>query len=78
KITMEYSPRFKRKLPLIHDVPHFIGVFLHNGNLHTETNGCPLVGFNKLKGRVLDSLITSNRLNEILSNTQSDITIEIV
>lgn len=28
KITMEYSPRFKRVLPFLHDVPHFIGILI--------------------------------------------------
>ena len=25
RLTMEYSPRFKRRLPYLHDVPHFLG-----------------------------------------------------
>ena len=77
KITMEYSPRFKRKLPLLHNVPHFIGILIHNGVNQVHSAGCLIVGFNKIKGQVLDSRVTSDKLNAILAE-QEDITIEIV
>ena len=76
-VTMEYSPRFKRELPLIHDVPHFLGILMHSGNDHSDSAGCPLLGFNRVKGRVLDSRVSSDRLNAILRK-ESDITIEVV
>ena len=28
KVTMEYSMRFKRVLPYLHDVPHFLGILI--------------------------------------------------
>lgn len=77
KITMKMSPRFKRVLPYLHDVPHFLGILIHSGNTDDDSAGCPLVGFNRVKGKVLDSRLTSDRLNEILSK-ESDITIEII
>lgn len=77
KVTMEHSPRFKRKLPLLHDVPHFLGILIHSGNHAEHTEGCLLVGKNTVKGKVLESRATSDRLNEILSK-EKDITIEIV
>lgn len=40
KVTMAYTSRFKRQLPFLHDVPHFLGILIHSG--HTE--GCILVG----------------------------------
>ena len=66
KVTMEYSPRFKRVLPRLHDVPHFIGILIHSGNTATDSAGCILVGKNKVKGKVLESRATSDALNEIL------------
>lgn len=77
RVTMEYSPRFKRKLPLLHNVPHFLGILIHPGNRHEQSEGCLLTGFNRVKGQVLDSRVTSDKLNAILSE-QDDITIEIV
>ncbi|MFR9543937.1 MAG: DUF5675 family protein [Rikenellaceae bacterium] len=78
KITMEYSKTFKRTLPLLHNVPHFLGILIHSGNTEKHSAGCLIVGFNKVKGQVLDSLVTSNKLNEILSKSTTEITIEIV
>lgn len=77
KITMEHSPRFKRVLPYLHDVPHFLGILIHSGNTERDSAGCIIVGFNTEKGRVTNSRATSDKLNEILSS-QTDITIEIV
>ena len=77
KVTMKMSPRFKRVLPYLHDVPHFLGILIHNGSKKEHSAGCILTGFNKVKGQVLDSRVTSDKLNKILSK-ESDITIEIV
>ena len=77
KVTMDYSPKFKRVLPRLHDVPHFLGILAHSGNHKDHSAGCPLVGFNRIKGQVLDSRATSDKLNAILSE-QSEITIEVV
>ena len=77
KISMRYSPRFKRVLPCLLDVSHFLGILIHSGNDAEDTEGCILVGKNTVKGKVLESRATSNRLNEILSNAK-DIEIEIV
>lgn len=67
KVTMSYSPRFKRVLPLLHNVPHFIGILIHSGTDENSSAGCIIVGMNKVKGKVVDSRKTSDALNEILS-----------
>ena len=77
KITMEHSPRFKRVLPLLHNVPHFLGILIHSGNDEGDSAGCILVGKNKVKGKVLESRITSDALNALLAEEQN-ITIRIV
>ena len=77
KITMAHSPRFKRVLPYIHDVPHFLGILIHSGNTDADSAGCILVGKNTIKGKVTESRATSDRLNAILSK-ETEITIEIV
>lgn len=76
KVTMAYSPRFKRKLPYLHDVPHFLGILIHSGNDASHTEGCILVGKNSVQGKVVESRAASDKLNEILSREQ-EITIDI-
>ncbi|WP_419510754.1 DUF5675 family protein [Alistipes sp.] len=66
KITMEHSPRFKRVLPLLHDVPHFLGILIHSGNDEEDSAGCILVGKNNIKGKVVESRATSDTLNKLL------------
>jgi hypothetical protein len=44
KIDITMSPRFKKDLPLLIDVPQFEGVRIHAGNKAEDTDGCILVG----------------------------------
>lgn len=74
---MQYSPRFKRVLPYLHDVPHFLGILIHSGNTEADSAGCIIVGKNTVKGKVTESRKTSDELNRILSK-ESFIEIEIV
>jgi hypothetical protein len=46
EVRITWSPRFKRHLPLLIDVPGFDGIRIHPGNNHTHTEGCLLVGEN--------------------------------
>lgn len=44
EILLTMSPRFKRVLPLLVDVPGFDGIRIHPGNTADDTEGCLLVG----------------------------------
>lgn len=44
KISVSMSPRFKRKMIAIEDVPWFKGIRIHAGNDKDDTEGCILVG----------------------------------
>lgn len=77
KVTMEYSPRFKRRLPLLHDVSHFIGILIHSGNTERDSAGCIIVGVNTVKGKVTSSRATSDKLNALLEK-ERNITIQIM
>ena len=44
KIVLSYSPKFKRILPEILNVPMFSGIRIHAGNTAKDTEGCVLVG----------------------------------
>lgn len=68
KLQWTFSPRFKRELPLLINVPNFEGVRIHTGNTHKDTEGCILVGENKSKGSVINSRATFARIEPILKS----------
>lgn len=44
EVRITYSPKFKRDMPLLIDVPGFEGVRIHPGNSASDTEGCLLPG----------------------------------
>ena len=66
QIEITESIRFNRLMPIIKDVPGFSGVRIHSGNTAEDTEGCILVGFNRVKGKVLDSRDTFQKLFTML------------
>lgn len=71
KVTMEYSPRFKRTLPCLHNVSHFLGILIHSGNDQTHSAGCLIVGRNTVKGKVLESRATLDKLIERIKDEKN-------
>lgn len=69
KVTITYSNRFQKLLPLINNVKGFSGIRIHSGNTKEDTSGCILVGFNTKKGKVVNSRVTFNKLFNILQGT---------
>lgn len=77
KVSLRRSPKFKRDLPYLHNVPHFEGVLIHRGNTNKDTWGCILVGENKEVGMVLNSKGYENELVKRMRK-EREITIEII
>jgi hypothetical protein len=80
-VTITYSDKFQREMPLLNDVPEYTGIRIHSGNTEADTEGCLLVGENKVVGKVINSKITFDKLYPILKETfdkGEEITIEIV
>lgn len=80
EIVLTMSPRFKKVLPLLLDVPHFEGIRIHTGNTEKDTEGCILVGYNKVKGKVINSRIAFDKVMkylELATINNEKITIEV-
>lgn len=82
EITMKVqSPKYSQRasyawckgyLPRLLNVPHFDGILIHAGNTAEDSAGCLIVGENKVKGKVINSMETLKRLYRILKSA-SDI-----
>ena len=66
------------KLPRLLNVKGFEGILIHCGNTQLDTSGCLIVGENKVKGKVINSKITFEKLYNILKNSKDKITIKIL
>lgn len=77
QVTITYSPKYKRNMPLVNNVKGYSGIRIHSGNTAKDTEGCLIVGKNKEVGKVLESRITYNALYKKLVSTKSKIIIDI-
>ena len=75
-VVLSYSNKFKKTLPLLKDVLGFSGIRIHSGNTAEDSLGCIIVGENKIKGGVINSRQTMERLMYRLRN-EKNIVIEI-
>ena len=71
RVILNWSPRFKKPLPLLLDVPHFEGIRIHAGNTAKDTEGCILVGRNTQPGTVTESKATMADLMQVLTSANN-------
>ncbi|MGN7887417.1 DUF5675 family protein [Dyadobacter sp. 22481] len=60
RVEITYSPRFKKKLPILIGVPGFSGIRIHAGNWAKDTDGCLLPG-RSWKKQVGNYMVTESR-----------------
>ena len=70
EIEVRYSPKFKRELPALLNVPHFEGILIHRGNTNKDTLGCILVGENTIKGKVVNSTPYEIKLTTLIKEAK--------
>lgn len=70
EIIVNRSPRFKRDLPRLLNVPGFEGILIHRGNTDDDTAGCILVGENREPGRMVNSTPYELELTRLLSEAR--------
>jgi hypothetical protein len=79
-IIVTFSNRFQRSMPLLLDVPNFVGVRIHSGNSSDDTEGCILCGKNTVKGGLTSSRVYTSMVYSIIHKALSSgeaVTIEI-
>jgi hypothetical protein len=55
KVIVSHSPKFNKRLPELLKVPGFTGIRIHAGANVKHTEGCILIGENKVKGSLVNS-----------------------
>jgi hypothetical protein len=62
EVVITHSPRFKKDMPRLLNVPKFEGILIHVGNTAKDTDGCILVG----QGKGTNSITSSKLAYEAL------------
>ncbi|MPS48558.1 DUF5675 family protein [Methylobacillus sp.] len=62
RVVITHSPRFKKPMPLLLNVPGFEGIRIHAGNTADDTEGCLLPGRTRSKDFVGQSVLAYNAL----------------
>lgn len=66
QVAYTYSPKFKKMLPLLMNVPGYDGIRIHSGNTAKHTEGCLLCGRNTEVGTVTNSRYWTNKVNAMI------------
>ena len=77
-VSITYSPKYKKMMPLINNVKGFSGIRIHSGNTAKDSCGCLIVGKNTKVGMVTDSRNTYNALYKRLVQCKGKIIIDIM
>ena len=72
RVSITFSARFKRLMPLVHDVPCFEGVRLHGGNTEADTHGCPLLGQYRTTSGISNCAGVNDRLMDFLDTAEKN------
>ena len=80
EVKLSYSNRFKRIMPEILNVPHFLGIRIHSGNSSKDTEGCIILGTKSKGDWVTASRVAFNKVYKLLQkavDNKEEITITI-
>lgn len=74
EVKLSYSSRFKRIMPEICSVPHFLGIRIHKGNKTADSDGCVLVGEwdGVTEDWISNSTVNYNKLMSLLRTAEDN------
>ena len=72
KIIVSYSPKLKRRLPLLQEVEGFTGIRMHSVATAKDTEGCIGLGLNKIKGRLVNGPYFETRLVQMIDEASDN------
>ena len=75
-VSVTYSPKFKKDMVLVHNVPSFSGIRLHFGSTAKNSEGCILGGRKISDGRLANTGFTQKMVD--LVRKYDKVTLEII
>lgn len=75
-VMVTWSPKFKRQLTAIENVPDFIGIRIHNGTNEKSSAGCPIISYinddgpDGIRNRVINDKAAMNDLCKLVQDAQ--------
>lgn len=72
KVILSYSPKFKRVLPEVLNVPFNSGIRIHPGNHPNDTSGCLIPGSYFVGDTLMQSQVKFNKLYELINKWIND------
>jgi len=78
KVIVSYSPKFKKLLPEILNVPMFSGIRLHGGSTAQNSLGCVILSYDLIDENTVKSDQAYNDLIKKLQSKKEEHSIEII
>jgi hypothetical protein len=68
RIIITWWAKHNKDVPMLLNVPYFEGILIHAGTTDKDTEGCILVGENKVIGKVVNSLYHATEITQLIND----------
>jgi len=68
EIKMIWWPKHNKEVPILLNVPYFEGILIHGGTTDKDTEGCVLVGENRVIGKLVNSLYHASEITRLIND----------